>query len=134
MNTTVHWRVQDLQVQEVPPHLIYEMADIAVYHQSQLLGLPLHNQYLTIPPLVVIEVDTKADLTQALTPLTYYHTKTDALLDFGMGNVLWFFTETEKVMIAERERDWITHDRDRAVPVLNDIAVNITQLLKASGL
>jgi len=36
------------------------------------------------------------------TPLDYYATKTDALLDLGVHKVIWIFTDARKVMVAER--------------------------------
>jgi Uma2 family endonuclease len=108
----------------------WRAADIAIYHQEQLQGIPLHNHYIDIAPQVVIEVDTQADLTQFSTPMDYYYTKTDALLDFGVNKVIWIFTDARKVMVAEKERDWITRSWDSSVDVLNGIAVNPAQLIK----
>ena len=107
----------------------WRAADIVIYHQDQLRSVPLHNRYLAIPPQVVIEVDTQADLSQFNTPLDYYPTKTDALLDFGVHKVIWIFTDARKVMVAERGRNWITHGWESDVMVVGDIAMDLARLV-----
>ncbi|NJL59694.1 MAG: Uma2 family endonuclease [Desulfobacteraceae bacterium] len=79
----------------------WRAADIAIYPKEKLKGIPLHNKYLDIPPKVVIEVDTKADLDKFTASADYYHKKTDALLMFGVEKIIWIFTDSRKVMIAE---------------------------------
>ncbi len=111
----------------------WRAADIAIYHQDQLRDVPLHNRYLAIPPQIVIEVDTQADLSQFNTPLDYYYTKTDALLDFGVNKVIWVFTDARKVMVAESGRNWITHGWESDVTVLGDVVVDLAQLVNQAN-
>ncbi|MFN8489832.1 MAG: Uma2 family endonuclease [Caldilineaceae bacterium] len=108
----------------------WRAADIALYQREQLHGVPLHNHYLDIPPQVVIEVDTQADLTQFNTPLDYYYTKTDALLDFGVQKVIWVFTDARKVMVAEKAQDWLTRNWESEVEILPNLTVNLAQLIE----
>jgi len=78
---------------------------IAIYHRDQLKGVPLEDKYLAIPPKVVIEVDTKAEVEEMPVPLNYYHQKTDELLNGGVEKVIWVFTAHEKIMEAAAEKD-----------------------------
>jgi len=63
------------------------------------------------------------------TPLDYYSTKTDALLDFGVHKVIWIFTDARKVMVAEKGRNWITHGWESKVTVLGDLVVHLAHLV-----
>lgn len=58
----------------------WRAADIAIYHKDRLRGIPLQNKYLDIPPQIIFEIDTKADIDQWTTPLDYYYVKTDQCL------------------------------------------------------
>ena len=104
-------------------------ADIAVYAMEQLQEAPLHNHYLEIPPRVIIEVDTKADLGQFATGMDYYTAKTDALLAFGVQRVIWVFTDTRKIMVAEPNRDWTIQDWSRPLAVMDEITLQIANLV-----
>ncbi len=107
----------------------WRAADIAIYHKEQLRNIPLQNKYLEIPPKIIFEIDTKADIEQFTTPLNYYYTKTDELLAFGVEKVIWIFTETKKIMIAEPEKDWVITNWDHDIHVIDDIHVNVSQII-----
>lgn len=107
----------------------WRAADIALYHKDRLRGIPLQNKYLDIPPKIIFEIDTKADIEQWTTPLNYYYAKTDELLAFGVEKIIWIFTETEKIMIAESGKDWVITNWDQDVHVLDDIHINIFRLI-----
>ena len=49
----------------------WRAADIAIYQKERLRNIPLQNTYLEIPPKIVFEIDTKADIEQFTTPLDY---------------------------------------------------------------
>jgi len=104
--------------------------DLAIYPKALLHGIPLHNKYLDVPPQIVIEIDTKADLSSFATPMDYYYLKTDELLAFGVNKVIWIFTEARKVMVAEARRDWLTRNWTQEIQILEDVALNLAQLLE----
>jgi Uma2 family endonuclease len=104
--------------------------DIAIYEKETLNDIPLDNKYLKVPPKVVIEVDTKADLENFNTPMDYVYEKTDDLLDFGVEKVIWIFTAVRKVMIAAQNERWvITHWND-PIPVVEDIIIHLEEMIK----
>lgn len=82
--------------------------DMAVFRKKDLLRKGIKDKYSEIPPLLIIEIDTKAALEDFTHPEEYYHTKTDQLLDFGVDKVLWIFTASEKFMVAEKGKRWET--------------------------
>ena len=75
--------------------------DFAIFSKNLLSIKKAKNKYIDIPPKVVIEVDTKADIeSYSFTGSEYVQKKTQELLNFGVAEVIWFFTQTEKVMVA----------------------------------
>jgi Uma2 family endonuclease len=67
------------------------------------------NKYINTPPKVVIEVDTKADTdTLSFSEDGYYMTKTQTLLDFGVSEVIWIYTQFKKVLVAKPNQPWLT--------------------------
>lgn len=105
----------------------WRAADIAVIHQDQVTDLD--STYLDVPPQLVMEIDTKADWSGIEDPLSYYQKKTDELLDFGVEKVIWIFSETEKVMLAEQHRPWITVSWEVEIDLLPGLPCTISSLL-----
>ena len=103
--------------------------DIAIYDRAQLKGVPRQDKYLSIPPQVVIEVDTKAELEDLPVPLDYYHLKTDELLSQGVQKVIWVFTANEKIMEAEAGKDWITSGWTRSIALPENVTLNLANLM-----
>ncbi|MCB0551836.1 MAG: Uma2 family endonuclease [Phaeodactylibacter sp.] len=110
----------------------WRAADLAIYEKETLKNIPKVNKYLEVPPEVVIEIDTKADLEEIQNPLGYYHEKTDQLLDFGVDKVIWIFTDTQKVMIAKQGENWQITDWDKDIQVMPGIEVNIVRIIDES--
>jgi hypothetical protein len=53
---------------------------------------------------VVIEVDIKADTEdEEKDSFNYVNKKTEELLAFGIKKVIWIFTDSEKVLLAEKQ-------------------------------
>ncbi len=100
-------------------------SDIAIYEKAQLKGVPLQDHYLAVPPKVVIEVDTKADLEDVAVTMNYYHQKTDELLNAGVEKVIWVFTANEKIMEAGKDQHWITSSWNREISVLSTLTESV---------
>ncbi|MEM9829820.1 MAG: Uma2 family endonuclease [Bacteroidota bacterium] len=108
--------------------------DIGIYPADLLIPNKLTDKYLNIPPLIAIEVDTKADLSQFNTPQDYLYQKTQALLDFGTERVIWISTASKKAMIATAQEDWVTHDWTKPVVLLPDVSCPLADLLAKRGI
>ena len=63
-------------------------------------------------------MDTKADMDRFDSPFDYYEKKTTKLLDFGVEKVIWLFTKSRKVWIAEAGKDWLIRDWTQSVDVM----------------
>lgn len=108
--------------------------DIGIYTVDALQQEKLTDKYLDIPPLVAIEVDTKADMSQFNHPHDYLYQKTNKLLEFGTERVIWIATASKKVTVATAGQDWITSDWDKTITILSNITCNLAELLAKRGI
>ena len=109
----------------------FRSLDIAVYKKRDLLKP--QDKYTKKTPIVVIEIDTKADLSRYISLEEYIYEKTQGLLDAGVQKVIWYITKVKKVLVAQRQRDWITKDWNSDVEVLEGVKLNLEKLLREEG-
>lgn len=107
----------------------WRAADIAVFEKHKLSGVKRTNKYLKVAPKVVIEIDTKAELKELKDSYSYFHKKTDQLLDFGVEKVIWIFTDSQKVMVAQKHSDWQILSWTKEIIIFNDLKVNLEELI-----
>jgi hypothetical protein len=101
-------------------------ADIALWTKESMKGKPLDRHYADVIPDIVIQVDTKADL---LNNPNYYFDKTNHLHSKGVRRVLWVFTSSEQIMIAEKGEKWEVLNWDIPVKVVDECFLNIQELI-----
>lgn len=105
----------------------FRLLDIAVFERKNFKS---SGSYTKIPPKVVIEIDTKADLGNYASAEDYALEKTQDLLNAGVEKVVWIFTKPKKVMVAEKgKRQWIVQNWDDEVEIMKGIKLNIEELL-----
>jgi Uma2 family endonuclease len=102
--------------------------DISVFDKKKIDKLP--EGYIAIPPELVIEVDTKADLRKFENPQDYFHRKTQDLLDSGVKKVIWIFTKEKKIWVAEKGKRWFITDWNDTIDVMDNVFLNIEELIK----
>ncbi|MCU0352925.1 MAG: Uma2 family endonuclease [Cytophagales bacterium] len=107
--------------------------DVAVYEKKVLSPDKISANYADVPCKIGFEIDIKADLSNPK-HYDYVNGKTQKLLDFGVEKVIWIFTETQKVMIAPKEQDWLVVDWNKDVEVTDGIVFNIEKYLKKEGI
>lgn len=114
-------------------HKSWRNLDIAIYDKRKVedKSVFLTNKYIQIAPEVVIEIDTKAELIEWADPTSYFHKKTDQLLNAGVQRVIWIFTSTKKYQIAEKDQKWLMDNWTADVEVMDGVVINIAQLLAA---
>ncbi len=104
----------------------HRAADIALWTKESMRGKALDNHYSDVAPDIVIEVDTKADL---LNNPNYYFDKTKHLHSKGVRRVLWVFTSSEQIMIAEKGEKWEVLNWNIPVEVIDNCFLNIQELV-----
>lgn len=106
----------------------WRACDIALFPTQQLINQDL-TKYAWIPPKIAIEVDTKADFSRFNSDFDYYQQKTTQLINFGVEKVIWIFTESRKVWVAEPQKDWVLKNWDQPVDVLPGCSFVLDALL-----
>ena len=109
--------------------------DIAIFQLTQIERFT--KKYLSVPPGYVIEVDVKIeiDLSEYGTPEDYIFHKTQAMLDFGVGRVIWVTTEgTRKILIAEPGQDWRVTNWESIIEFAPNCRFSLQELLQRRGL
>ncbi len=108
--------------------------DVAIYEKTVLTPDKINTKYTDVPAKVAVEIDVKADLSKPI-HYNYVNKKTRKLLDFGSDKVIWVFTSTQQVMVAERNADaWLTMDWHRDLELIDGQFFNIGQYLADEGI
>ncbi len=107
----------------------YRALDIAIFKREKLKDYEKENHtgYVKVPPEVVIEIDTKAETGEVL---SYVKEKIEDLLSAGVRRIVWYFTDSRTVIIAEQGKDWIISDWNREIEIINDLKINVQKLLE----
>ena len=95
----------------------WRACDVAIFELSSLEDQD-ETKYAWVPPKIAIEIDTKANLSHVDSEFDYYEQKTTRLLEFGVEKVIWLFTKSRKVWIAESNKDWLIRDWTHPVDVM----------------
>jgi Uma2 family endonuclease len=108
--------------------------DIAIYEANQLsIGLNSLN-YTNVPPKVAIEVDIKIEGMEGFSEDEYYIRKTENLLSFGVEKVIWVFSSTKRVLVAENQQRWEFIRWDESFEIIKGLEVNLWNELLKNGL
>ena len=108
--------------------------DIAIFERKKLDKEGIHNHYIKTSPEIVIEIDTKADLSMHKGFDLYMREKTQDLLDSGVKKVIWFTTKDKKVVIAEQNKGWNTSDWNTNIELFESIILNVGELIREEGI
>lgn len=100
--------------------------DIMLYHIGQIEKFT--KRYFNVPPLLQIEVDVEID-TENMSQNLYVTRKTQRLLEFGVKKVIWIFTATQTVWVAEPEQDWKIINWNKEIALFETISMNLGEYL-----
>jgi Putative restriction endonuclease len=108
--------------------------DVAVFDEAALPAHRIGAHYVNVPPKLVIEVDVKIE-TESKTPGDIaWQIKTNKLHEFGVEMVIWFFTTSQRVLIARLNQDWIFGDWHRDIEIWDGLKINVGQYLAKRGI
>ncbi len=108
--------------------------DVAIYDKRVLTPDKINTKYTDVPAIMAVEIDVKADISK-VADFNYVNRKTKKLLDFGSEKVIWIFTSSQQVMLAEQNADaWLTMDWHRDLELLDGQTFNIGQYLADEGI
>jgi Uma2 family endonuclease len=103
--------------------------DIAIFNKNELLKDGIDNSYAKIPPIIVFEIDTKADTSNYPDIEFYIREKIQDLLDNGVLKIFWFTTHDKKILIAEKNQNWIITNWNYDLPIIDDLYFNLHNAL-----
>ncbi len=106
--------------------------DVYVYEKSKFTPAEISQEYIKVPAKVAVEIDFKIDITRDA-DYDYLNIKTQKLLNFGVEKVIWIFSKSQKVMIAQRNVDWLIKDWNQDIELIDGHFFNIGQYLKEEG-
>lgn len=110
--------------------------DIAIFDRQLLTAEKMGMKYADVPPLAVVEIDVAVELPERNANLfeEYVLPKIQRLIDFGTRRVIWIFSKSKRIFIAEAGRDWYFAHWDREVELMPGIKFNVQKILKSEGL
>jgi hypothetical protein len=106
--------------------------DILVYNKKQLPASKISKHYADVPAELQIEVDITAEL-EDMSETGYIKKKTNILLDFGTKKVIWIFTSTQQVLVAEKNKDWLWIDWNKPIQLWEKNTFCIGKYLEEEG-
>lgn len=111
--------------------------DIALYDKKVLTSDKIANRYASVPPVLVIEIDVDAETgpeEDRFAMQDYVHLKIRKLLDFGVQRVVWVFTGSRTVIVAEPGKDWLTKDWGQMIELWEGQMFNVAAYLEQEGI
>lgn len=106
--------------------------DILVYNKKVLPASKISKHYADVPAELQIEVDIQAEL-EDMTETGYLKRKTHILLEFGTKKIIWIFTATQQVMVAEKDKHWLWINWNKPVQLWNKNSFCIGDYLEKEG-
>jgi hypothetical protein len=107
--------------------------DIAIFDKNVLLPSKINRHFAKVPPKIVIEVDVDIE-SDIMTPMEVIQIRTKNLHDSGIEKIIWIFTLSRMILVAEKGNDWTMFDWDREVEVIDRITFNVAQYLENKGI
>ena len=108
----------------------WRLADIAIFETEKVKNELYSTKYVKTPPKIVIEIDTKADLSKNNDILHYIDEKNDDLFNFGVEKIVWIFTEEKKLMVCVKNERWFITNWEDTIDLIDDVKLNINKLLE----
>ena len=101
--------------------------DVAVFRYEDVKDNLKSRTYIDVPPVLVVEIDTHAEVEN---DTVYIVEKIQQLLGSGVEKVVWIFTDGEKVLVAERGKEWVVKGWDEDIDLIEGLKLNVGGLLK----
>lgn len=107
-------------------------ADVLVYNKKNFPASKISKHYADVPAELQVEVDITAEL-EDMSETGYIKKKTNTLLEFGTKKVVWIFTSTQQVLVAEKDKDWLWIDWNKAIRLWGNNSFCIGKYLEDEG-
>jgi Uma2 family endonuclease len=110
--------------------------DIVVYDKSILTPDKVVERYADVPAELVVEIDVKVEVDEKEKDLfnDFVVPKTKRLLTFGTKKVVWYFSRTRTVLVAESDQKWTIQEWREPVELLPGVVLDIYRLMEESDI
>ena len=110
-------------------------ADIAIYNKSDVSQKDITDEYMKIPPRIIFEIDTKADLNNDFdATLEYLELKSKKLINFGVEKIFWILTKSKKIIVISEDKKWYFADWNEELAIIDDLKFSLQNLIKENEL
>jgi Uma2 family endonuclease len=107
-------------------------ADIAFFHKSRMTFEEAMSEHCADSvPDIIIEVDIKANVKDLESAKQYYIRKTRQLLDNGGQKVIWVFTKSKTILVAEAGKEWEMKTWEETIEVSHGIGFNMLEIMES---
>ena len=104
--------------------------DLGIWEKEKITLELFEDKLTAVPPKIAIEIDTKADVKKFGSFEEYVNIKTQDLLEHGVEKVIWIFTKSKKILVAEKDKDWIITNWNKEIILFENLKINLEKLLK----
>jgi hypothetical protein len=106
--------------------------DIVVYDKSILTPDKVVERYADVPAELVVEIDVKVEVDEKEKDLfnDFIVPKIKCLLTFGTKKVVWYFSRTRTVLVAESGQKWTIQEWREPVELLPGVVLDIYRLME----
>ncbi len=110
--------------------------DVTVYDRNVLTRDKITLKYIDVAPKIVIEIDVNVEIEDKTTNLfeDFVLRKIRRLHDFGTEKIIWVFTKSKTVIVANPDNNWQVLDWDKDVEILEGVQFNIAKYLDEEGI
>lgn len=109
-------------------------ADVAIFREGRFQVGFHSTAYTDIPPDVVIEVDIKVDESEYFqSEEDYYYKKTERLLQWGVGRVIWVLSSSRRILVADNLQKWEIVSWDLPIAIIDGHEMNLWDLMLKNG-
>lgn len=110
--------------------------DFAVVDMAACPPEKIAAKYLDVPPKVAVEIDVNVEIDEGAFNVweDFIIPKINKLHVFGTQKVIWIFTKSKKIVLAEAGKKWETFDWDKDVEILDGVVFNIAGYLAEKGI
>ena len=132
----IDWKAYNVHFSEPGLHINFGnnlAGDVLIYQRSVQTPDKINTKYSSVPPYISIEVDITADLSHG-SDHDYVNKKINKLHAFGTYKVIWLFTVSQKVLVAQAGQDWLWMDWNKNVEIMDGHSFCVGQYLADEGI
>lgn len=106
--------------------------DMAIFDSDQLPKAEISGNYVEIAPIAVIEIDVQVETLDRNVNVfeDYVLPKIQKLMDFGTQRLVWIFSRSQKVLIAEAGKNWYFAEWDQDIEIMEGVMFNVVAILE----